>query len=75
MTIVDMLDDSVNFVSSTASSGAYSQFTGLWTLSNLAIGDIETLTLTTETISDCGDIENTARLVTSNASGCESEQR
>ena len=46
VTLIDNLPSGVTFVSATASSGTYTNGTGVWTIGNITDGDTETLNIT-----------------------------
>ncbi|WP_417353669.1 gliding motility-associated C-terminal domain-containing protein [Flavobacterium alkalisoli] len=64
VTVTDLLHTGYTFVSSTATTGAYNDATGLWTVGSVATGSFETLQLTV-TINATGDYENIAEVTAS----------
>lgn len=46
LSVIDQIPSGLNFISSTVTSGSYSNSTGIWTIGNLAVGASDTLTIT-----------------------------
>ncbi|WP_417353157.1 PKD domain-containing protein, partial [Flavobacterium alkalisoli] len=62
--VIDLLPSGYIFVSSTATTGAYNNATGLWTVGSIATASFETLQVTA-TINATGDYENIAEVTAS----------
>jgi len=54
--VSDLLPTGLDYVSSSASHGSYSNTTGIWNIGTIANGAFETLTITVKV--DCGNINN-----------------
>ncbi|MDD5645874.1 MAG: choice-of-anchor K domain-containing protein, partial [Candidatus Bipolaricaulis sp.] len=61
VTVDDLLPSGVEFVSSLASQGTYSDATGVWQVGTVYVGATETLRLTV-TVLEAGEYENTAEV-------------
>ena len=59
--VTDVLPDSLAYVSSDASIGSYDATTGIWTIGNMGVGQMETLDITAEIIGT-GAIINLAEI-------------
>ncbi|NMH88454.1 PKD domain-containing protein [Flavivirga algicola] len=59
--IMDALPQGYGFISASASSGTYSNNTGIWNIPLISVGTTETLEITVEVL-DINDYENTASL-------------
>jgi len=68
VSVRDILQPGLSYVSNTVTTGSYNSATGIWDLTSeiLLVGDIETLTITVTIDPDCGEIINRAEIISSN---------
>ena len=68
VSVGDILQPGLSYVSSTATAGSYNSITGIWdfTAEILVVGDTETLTITATIDPDCDEILNRAEIISSN---------
>ncbi|WP_348799710.1 PKD domain-containing protein [Flavobacterium adhaerens] len=67
VTVTDLLPNGFTFVSSSVTTGAYNNVSGLWTVGSLANGASETL-IVTATVNGTGNYTNIAEITTSSLS-------
>jgi len=67
VSVRDILQPGLSYVSSTATAGSYNSITGIWDLisETLVVGDTETLTITVTIDPNCGEIKNRAEIISS----------
>ncbi len=70
MSVRDLLQPGLSYVSNTATAGSYNSATGIWdfTSETMVVGDTETLTITATIDPNCGDIINRAEIISSSLS-------
>jgi uncharacterized repeat protein (TIGR01451 family)/gliding motility-associated-like protein len=62
VTVTDILQSGYTYISSTTTTGSFDPLTGVWTIGNLNVGVIETLTITVS-VNTSGVYVNTATIV------------